>query len=1053
MRKREGRHQSSLEQERATLHMLFDNLPDGIFLKDRESRFIFANKAQAALIGARDPKELIGRTDSDFVPKDLADRCRADDQRVMESGTGVTDIEEPSQAAGGGIRIVLTAKVPIFDAAGAVTGIVGISRDITERKELERKNQQLATLVESSDDAIVGYDLNRRITAWNGGAERLYGYTKEEIIGKPTSLTIPPELEEEARHMRERLIQSGQVVRYKTTRLRKDGSRIMVALTNSVIRDEEGRTVGIASTAHDVTLRKRAEEALRDSERQLTEIVDFLPDATLAIDKEGRVIIWNKAIEKMTGIPATQMIGKGDHAYAVPFYGRASMQLVDFVLEDYTEIPVRYSNITREGDTLSAEVFCNALYNNTGAWVFSKVSPLRNQSGAIIGAIESIRDITMRRRTEEALRESEQRYRSLVEKSKDGIFVAQDGFLKYGNRAALVLVGYSEQELSARPFIELIHPDDRAKVVDRYQKRLGGEEVESRYTFRLIRKDGDIKWVELGATLLYFEGKPATLNIITDITERRQAEEVLQESERRLSEIVDFLPDATFAIDTEGTITAWNRAIEQMTGKTKKQMLGCRNYEYAIPFYGHRRPILIDFTLDSQEEINEKYAFVEKRGDTCLAEVFTPLLHEGKGAHLWGVATLLRNEKGKIVGAIESIRDITIRKRAEEEKAKLEGQLLQAQKMESVGRLAGGVAHDFNNMLGVILGHTEMALELVDPGQPVHADLEEIRKAAERSADLTRQLLAFARKQTVAPRVLDLNQTVEGMLTMLERLVGEDVHLTWQPKADLWPVMVDRSQIDQILTNLCVNARDAISNVGKIIIETENSVIDKAYCTDHAGFVAGEYVLLAVTDDGCGMDKETLSHMFEPFFTTKGIGKGTGLGLATVYGIVKQNSGFINVYSEPDHGTRFTIYLPRYSGKTEQARGMQAEGPALRGHETILLVEDEPASLKLIRKMLEGQGYTVLTAGTPGEAIRLAREHVGEIHLLMTDVIMPEMNGRDLARNLLSLYPHLKRLFASGYTANVIAHHGVLSEGVHFIQKPFSIRVLAAKVREALDNE
>ena len=396
--------------------------------------------------------------------------------------------------------------------------------------------------------------------------------------------------------------------------------------------------------------------------------------------------------------------------------------------------------------------------------------------------------------------------------------------------------------------------------------------------------------------------------------------------------------------------------------------------------------------------------------------------------------------------------DITDLRRAEEEKARLESQLVQAQKMEVVGRLAGGVAHDFNNMLGVILGHTEMALEQVDPTLPLFADLEEIHKAAERSSGLTRQLLAFARKQTIAPREMDLNRTVEKMLTMLVRLIGEDVHLSWRPEADLWPVNVDPSQLDQMLTNLCINSRDAIADVGSITIETGKRSIDEAFCADHPGLVPGEYVSLAVTDDGCGIDRETMSHLFEPFFTTKGMGKGTGLGLATVYGIVKQNNGFIDVSSEPGQGTRFAIYLPRHSGTAAQAPEQQAAGTALRGKETVLLVEDEPASLNMIRKMLVRQGYAVLAAGSPREALRLAREHDGEIHIVITDVVMPEMNGRDLARTLLSLRPHLKCLFASGYTANVIAHRGVLDEGMHFIQKPFSTKDLAAKVREALDG-
>jgi CheY-like chemotaxis protein len=361
------------------------------------------------------------------------------------------------------------------------------------------------------------------------------------------------------------------------------------------------------------------------------------------------------------------------------------------------------------------------------------------------------------------------------------------------------------------------------------------------------------------------------------------------------------------------------------------------------------------------------------------------------------------------------------------------------------------VAHDFNNMLGVIIGHAEMAMEQVDQALPLYSDLQQIREAAERSSDLTRQLLAFARKQTIAPKVLDINETVEGMLKMLRRLIGEDIDLLWKPGRNLRPVKVDPSQIDQLLANLCVNARDAIEGVGKVTIETDSVAFDEAYCADHTGFVPGEYVLLAVSDDGYGMDKETLSHLFEPFFTTKDVGKGTGLGLATVYGMVKQNNGFINVYSEPGHGTRFTIYLPRYESMTASLPEQAPVQVMTRGSETILVVEDEPALLKMTTMMLEKQGYTVLAANTPGEAIRLAREYPGHINLLLTDVVMPEMNGSELAGNLLSIYPDLKRLFMSGYTANVIAHHGVLDEGVHFIQKPFSLKNLGAKLREALD--
>ncbi|MGA2479894.1 MAG: ATP-binding protein [Spirochaetia bacterium] len=394
------------------------------------------------------------------------------------------------------------------------------------------------------------------------------------------------------------------------------------------------------------------------------------------------------------------------------------------------------------------------------------------------------------------------------------------------------------------------------------------------------------------------------------------------------------------------------------------------------------------------------------------------------------------------------MQDITARKTAEAEKVKLEDQLRQAQKMESVGRLAGGVAHDFNNMLGVILGHAEMALEQVDPTQRLYDSLTEIRTAAEHSADLTRQLLSFARKQAISPRVLDLNRAVGGTVKMLQRMIGEDITITWQPEPDVWPVVMDPSQIDQILANLCVNARDAIAGVGRIAIRTRHTTLESGFCAAHPGAVAGEYVQLDVSDNGCGMDEMTLSHIFEPFFTTKGAGKGTGLGLATVFGIVKQNNGFINVESEAGRGTTFSIYLPRCLGEAAQGQGQDAARSTPRGQGTILVVEDDPAILKLVTMMLKQLGYKVLAANTIKEATRLAEENTAEIGLLLTDVIMPESNGRELTKRLRTVCPHIKVLFMSGYAADIIAHQGVLEEGECFIQKPFSAKALANKIQE-----
>ena len=438
------------------------------------------------------------------------------------------------------------------------------------------------------------------------------------------------------------------------------------------------------------------------------------------------------------------------------------------------------------------------------------------------------------------------------------------------------------------------------------------------------------------------------------------------------------------------------------------------------------------------ERVRER---LEGKGDSFTTNRYTARHRDGGRVRI-EVSTSLVSYGGKTV--LQGVlRDVTDTER-------LQRQLQQAQKMESVGRLAGGVAHDFNNMLSVIIGFAEMALERVAPGDPMHDDLEEILTAARRSGAITGQLLAFARRQTIAPRVLDLNETVGRILTMLRRLIGEDIDLVWVPRADAWPVKMDPVQIDQLLANLCVNARDAIADVGKITIETANRTFDAAYCANHPGFVPGDFVMLAVSDDGCGMTRETMENIFEPFFTTKGVGEGTGLGMATVYGIVKQNGGFINVYSEPDSGTTVKIYLTRHArDAVVEAAPPLMESPPGKG-ETVLVVEDEAATLKLVQRMLMSLGYRVITAGTPSQAMELAAAHTGDIKLLITDVVMPEMNGRQLAKNLQARFPDSRCLFMSGYTANVIAHRGILEAGVAFIQKPFSKQALAVAVRRCL---
>lgn len=385
------------------------------------------------------------------------------------------------------------------------------------------------------------------------------------------------------------------------------------------------------------------------------------------------------------------------------------------------------------------------------------------------------------------------------------------------------------------------------------------------------------------------------------------------------------------------------------------------------------------------------------------------------------------------------------------ERDKLANQLNQAQKMESIGRLAGGVAHDFNNMLGVIIGHAELGMEWVGPDSPVHIDFDAIRKAALRSADLTRQLLAFARKQAVSPTVIDLNDQVSGTLKILRRLLGEEIELLFKPAANLWPVKLDPVQLDQLLANLCVNARDAISGGGTITLATANIVLDDAFCQENAGATPGKNVVLTVSDDGSGMDQETMERIFDPFFTTKEYGSGTGLGLSTVYGIVKQHEGYIAVDSQPGQGATFAIYFPR-THEIVQTREEDFIEATAKGTETVLLVEDENSILRLGKTVLEQIGYKVLTARSGDEALDVAAGHEGPIHLLVTDVVMPKMNGLQLKKRIERERPDIKVLFISGYTADIVSQRGILPSGTQFLQKPFSNKALAEKVRAVMEN-
>jgi PAS domain S-box-containing protein len=651
-------------------------------------------------------------------------------------------------------------------------------------------------------------------------------------------------------------------------------------------------------------------------------------------------------------------------------------------------------------------------------------------------------------------------YRQLFEASPLAILLSRPYTMSNPNPAAVALFGYSAEEFArAGPehFSPPTQPDgtpSREKAAAYIERMLTGEP--QHFEWRHVRKDGTEFDAEVYLTRVDVGGEALALATVVDVTERKASEQQRRLDEERFRSLMEHTTEGFFLFEPPEPVPTSLPVDEQLSHVFRGRFVECN--DALARMYGHERSDqLIGRTLaelmggdDDPGNLAVLRLWVKR--DYRLSGELTREM-DRDGGTVWIANNVIGIiEDGHLVRVWGSQTDVTEMKKAEAEREQLQAQLGQAQKMEAIGRLAGGVAHDFNNMLTVILGNLQLVLE--EPGltPDTRRSLQDVEGAANRSAELTRQLLAFARKQTIAPRVLDLNATVEGMLRMLRRLMGEDIELEWRPTPDLWPVEIDPGQVDQMLANLGVNARDAIAGTGRVTISTANVTVDGDSHDLQPDRRPGDYVRLSFGDDGCGMDPETLDRVFEPFFTTKSEDRGTGLGLSTVYGIVKQNGGIVSVASEPGSGTIFSIDIPRHTGAIPD--DAEDTGGALpRGRETILLVEDEPAILDLGRVMLGSLGYTVLAAGRPRDALAIEAARGDAIDLLLTDVVLPGMNGRELAERLSARRPGLRTLYMSGYTANVIARQGILDDGTAFLQKPFSRVELARAVRDTLDQD
>lgn len=757
--------------------------------------------------------------------------------------------------------------------------------------------------------------------------------------------------------------------------------------------------------------------AAANSERRFQALIENSSDAIALFSAEGHILYGSPATTRLLGYSLEEFIGLNAFALVHP--------------DDHVFIHERLSQSLHSPGT-PVPVHARVRHKN-GSWRLLEGLLTNHLDEPTVGAIvNNYRDITETKYAEEALRDSEARSRAILETTVDAIITIDDqGAINLFNPAAERLFGYRADEVAGRN-VSLLMPSPYQEEHDQYLHRylttgerriIGiGREVVGK------RKDGTTFPMELAVSELRLGERRMFTGIVRDITERTEAEAALRDSEERFRATFEQAAVGIAHIAPDGRWLRVNQRLCDILGYSLEELLRRTFQELTYPD-----------DLEADQKYTHQILAAEIPSYTTEKRYFR---RDGSLVWINLTVSIVREPSGEPKYFIAVIQDIGDRKRAEE-------QLGHAQKLDSIGRLAGGIAHDFNNLLTAIFGFTELAVERAANDEEVCGYLKNTLHAAERARDLTRQLLAFARRQMIEPQIVDLNVLTLQLDRMLRRIIGEDLELVILPQVPLWQVRVDPSQVEQVIVNLIINARDAMPDGGKVTIETYNAYLDEEYAREYAEVVPGEYVMMAVSDTGQGMTEEVKRHIFEPFFTTKGPGKGTGLGLATCYGIVKQSGGHMWFYSEPGKGSTFKVYLPRAQGEASVAHD---ELKSLAGGlETVLVVEDEPLVRAFATQSLRERGYTVLEASNGVDALRVAEEYSGNIHLLLTDVVMPQMGGKALAERLSQMRPALKVLYTSGYTDNAIVHHGTLDAGVSFLQKPYTSSSLARRVREVLD--
>jgi PAS domain S-box-containing protein len=901
------RAEEDLKVREDFLQKVIEQTPNAIWISDEHGTVIRMNQALRDLLKITD-EEIIGKynvlRDVQVVKQGFLPLVKS----VFEEGRTVnfvidyyTEKEKQVELAHKTHKVLQIVLSAIKNKDGKIVNAICQHRDITERKQAEEtlreSDERFRLAFENANTGVCLVDLAGNLTKVNNKMCEIFGYTKEELERMTVNdIAHPEDIDKSPEFIQETL--QGKIDRgtFEKRYFHKKGHVVTCQVSSSLVRNAEGSPLYFISHIHDITDRKRLEEILEKEREELKLIIDSSPIIVFYKDKEGRFIRVNKTFADALKIPEEDFVGK-------TVFDLYSPQIAQGMTDDDQEV-------LQSGRPKLRIV---EQYESASGirWVQADKIPICDKNGMPIGLIGFAQDITDRKQTEEALRESEEKYRDLVENINDILYATDEkGIITYIAPSVEFFSRYTPSEIIGRSFSEFVYQEDVPYIMEKFQQDVSGHTEPHEY--RMVTKSGAVRWVRTSSR---------------------------------------------------------------------------------------------------------------------------PFFRETRAVGLRGVMT-----------------DITERKHAEEEKVVLVDQLRQSQKMEAIGRLAGGVAHDFNNLLTVIKGYCQLSLVEMKEGDPLREAFEVINKATEKAADLIRQLLAFSRRQIMEMRVLNLNSLLQNLDKMLRRIIGEDIELVTLLGEDLGRVKTDPGQIEQVVMNLAVNAKDAMPKGGKLIIETANVELDEAYAHAHVAVTPGRYVMIAVSDTGAGMAPEVRDRVFEPFFTTKEKGKGTGLGLSTVYGIVKQSSGNIWVYSEPGKGTTFKIYLPHVDEPAEKLKAQVVGEELPHGSETILIVEDDEEVRNLAVRILKAQGYIVLDGSYGDEAVNVCRKHKGPIHLLVTDVVMPGMDGRALSERLSHLHPGMKVLYMSGYTDDAIVHHGVIGKGMNYIQKPFTVNGLTRKVREVLNQ-